>query len=109
MKNHMSSESQGRVGVDSCELSEKKYKSEVQKNTSCNAPMTRIFEVDIEPVCVMVICLGGCAVIGHLTLYAGQGNPMVTLCLIIVTTAILVFLLHVADRRIIPRPRSKYA
>jgi hypothetical protein len=38
------------------------------------------FEVDIELVCIMVICLGGCAVIGHLALYAEQGNPMVDLC-----------------------------
>ncbi len=71
--------------------------------------MTMLFEVDIEQVCVMEICLGGCAVIGHLALYAGQGNPMVALCLIIVITAILVFLLHVAGRRIIPHPRPKYA
>ncbi len=109
MKNIMSSESQGGVGVDSCELSKKKHKSEVQKITSCNAPMTMLFEVDIEPVCIMVICLGGCAVIGHLALYAGQGNPMVTLCSIIVIRAILVFSLHVAGRRIIPHPRPKYA
>jgi hypothetical protein len=68
-----------------------------------------LFEVDIEPVCVMRICLGGCAVIGHLALYAGQGNPMVVLCSIIVITVILVFLLHVAARRIIPRPPPKYA
>ncbi len=68
-----------------------------------------LFEVDIEPVCFIVICLGGCAVIGHLSLYAGQGNPMVTLCLIIVNTAILVFLLLVAGRRIIPCPPPKYA
>jgi hypothetical protein len=68
------------VGVDSYELSKKKQKSEVQKITSCNAPMTMLFEVDIKPVCIMVICLGGCAVIGHLVLYARQGNPMVTLC-----------------------------
>ncbi len=67
------------------------------------------FEVDIELVCIMVICLGGCAVIGHLALYAGQEIPMVTLCSIIVITAILVFLLHVAGRRIIPRPQPKYA
>ncbi len=37
-----------------------------------------LFEVDIEPVYVMTICLGGCTVIGHLALYAGQGGPMVT-------------------------------
>ncbi len=84
----MSNESQGQVGVDSCELSGKKYKSEVQKITWCDAPMTMLFEVDIEPVRVMVICLGGCAVIGHLALYAGQGNPMVALCWIVVTTQI---------------------
>ncbi len=71
--------------------------------------MTMLFEADIEPVCIMVICLGGCMVIGHLALYAGQGNSMVTLCLIKVITAILVFLLHVAGRRIIPRPWPKYA
>jgi hypothetical protein len=71
--------------------------------------MTMLFELDIEPVCIMVICLGGCAVIGHLTFYAGQGNPMVVLCSIIVITAILVFSLHVAGRRIIPRPWPKYA
>jgi hypothetical protein len=70
--------------------------------------MTMLFEVDIEPVCIMVICLGGCVVIGHLALYAGQGNPMVTLCLIKVITAIFVFLLHVAGRRIIFHPRPKY-
>ncbi len=105
----MSSESQGRVGVDSCGLSKKQQKSELQKNNSCNAPMTMLFEVDIEPVCLMVICLGGCMVIGHLALYAGQGNPMVTLCSIIFITAILVFLLHVAGRRYIPCPRPKYA
>jgi hypothetical protein len=109
MKNHKSSKSQGRVGVDSCGLSKKKHKSEVQKITLCDAPMTMLFEVVIEPVCVMAICLGGCSVIGHLALYAGQGNPMVTLCSIIVITAILVFLVHVAGRRIIPRPRPKYA
>jgi hypothetical protein len=71
--------------------------------------MTVLFEVDIEPVCIMVICLGGCTVIGHLALYAGQGNPMVVFCSIIVITAILVFLLHVAARRVIPCPRPKYA
>jgi hypothetical protein len=70
--------------------------------------MTMLFELDIEPVCVMVICLEGCAVIGHLALYAGQGNPMVVLCSNIVITAILVFSLHVAGRRIIPRPRPRY-
>ncbi len=80
----------------------------MQKITLCDAPMTMLFEVYIEPVWVMVICLGGCAVIGHLALYAGQGNPVVTLCSIIVTTTILVFLLHVAGRRIIPHPRPKY-
>ncbi len=68
-----------------------------------------LFEVDIEPVCVMVICLGGCVTIGHLALYAGQGNVMVNLCLILVIASIIVFLLHVAGRRIIPRPRPKYA
>ncbi len=68
-----------------------------------------VFEVDIEPVCIVVICLGGYTVIWHLTLYAGQGDPMVTLYLIIVITPILVFLLHVAGRRIIPCPRPKYA
>jgi hypothetical protein len=71
--------------------------------------MTMLFELDIEPVCVMVICLGGCVVIGHLALYAGQGNPMVVLCSIIVITVILVFSLHVAGRRIIPRSWPKYA
>ncbi len=96
------------MGVDSCELSEKKHKSEVQKITSCDAPVTLLFEVDIKPVCIMAICLGGCVVIGHLALYAGQGNPMVTLCSVIAITAILVFLLHVAGRRIIPRPWPKY-
>ena len=68
-----------------------------------------LFEVGIEPVCVMVICLGGCVTIGHLALYAGKGNVMVTLCLILVIVSILVFLLHVAGRRIIPPPRLKYA
>jgi hypothetical protein len=68
-----------------------------------------LFEVDIEPVCVMVICLGGCATIAHLALYAGQGNVMVNLCSILVIASILVFSLHVAGRRIIPRPRPKYA
>ena len=68
-----------------------------------------LFEVDIEPVCVMVICLGGCAAIGHLAVYAGNGNPMVTLCLILVIASILVYSLHVAGQRIIPRPRPKYA
>ena len=70
-----------------------------------------LFEVDIEPVCVMVICLGGCATIAHLALYAGQGNVMVNLCSILVIALILVFSLHVdvAGRRIIPRPRPKYA
>jgi hypothetical protein len=68
-----------------------------------------LFEVDIEPVCVMVICLGGCATIAHLALYAGQGNVMVNLCSILVIASILVFLLHVAGQRIIPRPRPKYA
>jgi hypothetical protein len=57
----------------------------------------------------MVICLGVCTVIGHLALYAGQGNPMVDLCSIIVITVILMFLLHVAGWRIIPHPRPKYA
>jgi hypothetical protein len=71
--------------------------------------MTMLFEEDIEPVCIMVICLGGCMVIGHLALYARQGNPMVTFCSIIVITAILVFLLHVAGGRIIPHPWPKYA
>jgi hypothetical protein len=109
MKNHMSSESQGRVGVDSYELSEKTHKSERQKVILCDAPMTMLFEVDFEPACIMVICLGGCAVIGHLALYARQGNSMVTLCLIKVISAILMFLLHVAGRRIIPHPWLKYA
>jgi hypothetical protein len=53
--------------------------------------MTMPFEVDIEPVCIMVICLGGCAVIGHLALYARQVNPSVTLCLITVIAVILFF------------------
>ena len=35
-------------------------------------PIAMLFEVDIEPVCVMVICLGGCATIGHLAVYAGN-------------------------------------
>ncbi len=105
----MSSESQGRVEVDSCGLSKKQQKSELQKNTSCNAPMTMLFEVDIEQVCIMVIFLWGCVVIGHLALYARQENPMVTLCSIIFITAILVFSLHVAGRRIIPCPWPKYA
>ncbi len=35
-KNHMCSESQGPVGVDSCGLSEKKHKSGVQKILSDN-------------------------------------------------------------------------
>jgi hypothetical protein len=109
MKNHKSSKSQGQLGVDSCELSEKKHKPEVQKNTLCNAPMTMLFEVDIEPVCVMVTCLGGCVVIGHLALCVSQGNPMLNLCLIIVISTIIVFLLNVAGRRIIPRPWPKYA
>jgi hypothetical protein len=56
MKNHMSSESQGRVGVDSCELSGKKHKSEVLKIAVFDAPMTMLFELDIEPVCIMAIC-----------------------------------------------------
>ena len=68
-----------------------------------------LFEVDIEPVCVMVICLGGCVTIGHLALYAGQMNVMVNLCSILVIASILVFSLHVAGRRIIPRPQPKYA
>jgi hypothetical protein len=68
-----------------------------------------LFEVDIEPVCVMVICLGGCVTIGHLALYAGQGNVMVNLCSILVIASIIVFSLHVAGRRIIPCPRPKYA
>jgi hypothetical protein len=71
--------------------------------------MTMLFEMDIEPVGVMVICLGGCAVIGHLALYARQGNLMVTICLSIVIIAILVFWLHVAGWRIIPCPQPKYA
>ncbi len=97
------------MGEDSCELSKKKHKSGVQKITLCNAPMTMLFEMDIEPVGVMVICLGGCAVIGHLALYARQGNLMVTICLSIVIIAILVFWLHVAGWRIIPCPQPKYA
>ena len=68
-----------------------------------------LFEVDIEPICVMVICLGGCVTIGHLALYAGQGNVMVNLCSILVIASILVFSLHVAGRSIIPRPRPKHA
>ncbi len=68
-----------------------------------------LFEVDIEPVCVMVICLGSCATIGHLALYAGKENVMVNLCSILVIASILVFLLHVAGQRIIPCPRPKYA
>ncbi len=67
-----------------------------------------LFEVDIEPVCVMVICLGGCVTIG-LALYAQQGNVMVNLFLILGIALILVFSLHVAGRRIIPRPRPKNA
>jgi hypothetical protein len=104
----MSSKSQGWVGVDNCALSKTKHRPDVQKFALCDAPTTMLFEVDNEPVCFMVICLGGCAVIGHLPLYAGQGNPMLTLCLIIVITSILVFLLHVAGRRIIPHPLPKY-
>ena len=72
-------------------------------------PIAMLFEVDIEPVCVMVICLGGCAAIGHLAVYAGNGNPTVTLCSILLIASILVYSLHVAGRRIIPRPRPKYA
>ena len=71
--------------------------------------MTMLFEVDIEPVCVMVICLGSCAAIEHLAVYAGNGNPGITLCSILVIASILVYSLHVAGRRIIPRPRPKYA
>ncbi len=79
---------------------------------STDTPIAMLFEVDIEPVCVMVICLGGCVTIGHLALYAGQGNVsrgMSWLCSIFVIASILVFLLHVAGRRIIPRPQPKYA
>ena len=54
----MSNESQGQVGVDSCELSGKKYKSEVQKITWCDAPMTMLFEVDIE-LCFVHVNFGG--------------------------------------------------
>ena len=68
-----------------------------------------LFEVDIEPVCVMVICLEGCVTVGHLAMYARNGNPTVTLCSILVIALILVYSLHVAGRRIIPRPRPKYA
>ena len=68
-----------------------------------------LFEVDIEPVCVMVISVGGCSVIGHIALYAGQGNPVVTLWSIVTMTVILMFSLNIAGRRIIPRPRPKYA
>ena len=71
--------------------------------------MAMLFEVDIEPVCIMVICLGGCVTIAHLALYAGKGNPMVTLCSILVIASILVYSLHVAGRRIIPCPWPKYA
>ncbi len=79
------------------------------KITLPDNPIAMLFEVDIEPVCVMVICLGGCATIGHLAVYAGKGNPMVTLCSILVIALIPVYPLHVAGRRIIPRPRPKYA
>ncbi len=71
--------------------------------------MTMLFEVDIDPFIIMVIFFGGCTVIGHLALYSRQENPMVVLCSIIVITAILVFLLPVAGRRIIPCPWPKYA
>jgi hypothetical protein len=68
-----------------------------------------LFEVDIEPVCVMVISVGGCSVIGHLALYAEQGNPVVTLWLIVTITGILLFSLNIAGQRITPQPRPKYA
>jgi hypothetical protein len=41
-----------------------------------------LFEVDIKPVCVMVISVGGCSVVGHLALYAGQGNPVIGYALV---------------------------
>ncbi len=53
--------------------------------------MISLFEVDNEPVCIMEICLRGCMIIGHLALYARQGNPMVTLCSIIVIKQFLCF------------------
>ena len=80
-----------------------------EKITLLNNPIAMLFEVHIEPVCIKVICLGGCATIGHLAVYAGKGNPMVTLCSILVIASILFYSLHVAGRRIIPRPRPKYA
>ena len=91
-------------------MSEKKHKSKIiLKSATLHSPLAMLFEVDIEPVCVMVICLGGCAAIGHLAVYAGNGNPGITLCSILVIASILVYSLHVAGRRIIPRPRPKYA
>ena len=91
-------------------LKKKQHKSKIStQSATLLSPIAMLFEMDIEPVCVMVICLGGCAAIGHHAVYARNGNLMVTLCSILVIASILVYLLHVAGRRIIPCSRPKYA
>ena len=70
--------------------------------------MTMLFEIDIEPVCVLVISLGGCTTIAYLAAYAGGENHSVTLAAIIIIALILTISLHIAGRRIAIRPRPTY-
>ena len=70
--------------------------------------MTMLFEIDIEPVCVLVISLGGCMTIAYLAAYAGGGSPSVTLAAIVIIALILTISLHIAGRRIVVRPRPTY-
>jgi hypothetical protein len=67
-----------------------------------------LFEIDIEPVCMLVISLGGCMTIAYLTVYAGGGNPSVTLAAIVIIALILMVSLHIACRRIVVHPRPTY-
>lgn len=70
--------------------------------------MTMLFEVDIEPVCVLLISLGGCTTIAYLAAYAGGENHRVILAAIVIIALILTISLHIAGRRIVVRPRPTY-
>ena len=70
--------------------------------------MTMLFEVDIELICVMAICLGGCIIIGHITVHAGGGHLTVIVSSVALIAAITVISLNIAGRRIVPRPRPTY-
>jgi hypothetical protein len=60
-------------------------------------------DIRSEPICIAMICIFGCAVVGNLAAHAGCQNPLVVLFVVLIVEIILLKLIHaiacLADNR----------